>query len=92
MIFYPVLNEEYACQIAQKWNTRDEASGYVGYVLEFEVTDECAEKYTPKIVGSFVHTELWVPAEELEEFNDNIIGEISVIKEFRGLDKNSSEC
>jgi hypothetical protein len=31
-IFYPVLNEQYAVQIARDWNTRDEASGFVGYV------------------------------------------------------------
>lgn len=36
-IFYPVLNREYAEQIARDWNTRDERSGFVGYVLEFEV-------------------------------------------------------
>jgi hypothetical protein len=26
--FYPVLNEEYATQIARDWNTKDEASGF----------------------------------------------------------------
>ena len=36
-IFYPVLNEEYATQIARDWNTKDEASGYAGYVTRFEV-------------------------------------------------------
>jgi hypothetical protein len=36
-IFYPVLNREYAEQIARDWNTRDERSGFVDYVLEFEV-------------------------------------------------------
>jgi hypothetical protein len=36
-IFYPVLNREYAEQIARDWNTRDERSGFIGYVLEFEV-------------------------------------------------------
>jgi hypothetical protein len=36
-IFYPVLNREYAVQIARDWNTKDAASGYVvGYVLRFE--------------------------------------------------------
>ena len=36
-IFYPVLNEEYAAGIARDWNTKDEASGYVGYVTRFRV-------------------------------------------------------
>lgn len=34
-IFYPVTNEEYAAQIAREWNTKDAASGYVGYVTRF---------------------------------------------------------
>lgn len=34
-IVYPVTNEEYATQIARGWNTRDEASGFTGYVLRF---------------------------------------------------------
>jgi hypothetical protein len=33
--FYPVLSETYATQIARDWNTKDEASGFVDYVLRF---------------------------------------------------------
>ncbi|MBK5721430.1 hypothetical protein JGH11_11150 [Dysgonomonas sp. Marseille-P4677] len=33
-IFYPVLNQEYAEQIAEKWNTKDEFSGYCGIVTK----------------------------------------------------------
>lgn len=36
-IFYPVLTEEYAIGIARDWNTKDAASGYVGYVTRFRV-------------------------------------------------------
>jgi hypothetical protein len=39
--FYPVLTEEYAIQIARDWNTKDEASGFCGYVLRFRI------KYRP---------------------------------------------
>jgi len=35
-IFYPVLTLEYARKIARDWNTKDERSGFVGYVLQFE--------------------------------------------------------
>ena len=31
-----------------------------------------------------MHEELWVPAEELEEFNDHIIGVIEVTRVFEG--------
>jgi len=36
-IFYPVLEEAYAVQIAREWNTRD---GEKGYVLRFYVNSE----------------------------------------------------
>ena len=36
-IFYPVLYQDYAVQIARDWNTKDAASGYVGYVTRFRL-------------------------------------------------------
>ena len=83
-IFYPVLNEEYAVQIAKEWNTRDKASGFVGYVTRFEVDDEYVAKFERQIVGAKMHEELWVPAEELDEFNSHIIGLIEVTQTFYG--------
>lgn len=55
----------------------------VGFVLRFEVATEYAEKFEVKVVGGREHQELWVPAEELEEFNRNIVGEIQVTKWFK---------
>jgi len=83
-IFYPVLNEEYATQIARDWNTRDEASGYVGYVTRFRVRASYLASYEVRQVGGQIHLEYWIPAEELEEFNRNILGEIEVIATFHG--------
>jgi hypothetical protein len=34
-------------------------------------------------VGGSVHQELWVPADELAEFNRHIVGRIEMIAEFR---------
>lgn len=34
-------------------------------------------------VGASYHTEWWIPAEELEELNSNIVGKIEVIGEYR---------
>ena len=82
-IFYPVLNEEYATMIARQWNTKDPSSGNVGYVLRVRVQTEAIEKYPVQTVGGSVCQELWVPAEELESFNDAIVGEIEVIAEHR---------
>jgi hypothetical protein len=85
-IFYPVLNEAYAVQIARDWNTKDAASGYVGYVTRFQVRTEVAARYPPQTVGAQHHRELWVPAAELETFNAAIVGRIEVIAEFRTQD------
>ncbi len=79
-IFYPVLNEEYARQIARDWNVP--ASG-AGYVTRFWVRKDFAARYPVRIVGGSVHQELWIPAEELPEFNRNIVGLIEVIAEFK---------
>jgi hypothetical protein len=78
-IFYPVLNEEYAVQIARDWNAKD--SG-VGYVTRFRVRKEFIAKYPVQQVGNASHKEYWIPAEELAAFNENIVGEIEVILEF----------
>jgi hypothetical protein len=83
-IFYPVLNEEYATRIARDWNTKDAASGYVGYVTRFRVRTSFVSRYPLRIVGARVHQELWVPAEDLEEMNANLVGLIEVAAEFRG--------
>jgi|HubBroStandDraft_3_1064219.scaffolds.fasta_scaffold469235_2 hypothetical protein len=79
-IFYPVCNEEYATQIARRWNT---AEGKVGYVTRFAVRSDFLAKYDVHIVGSRIHAEYWIPAEELEAFNDAIVGTIEVIGEHR---------
>lgn len=83
-IFYPVMNKEYAVQIARDWNTNDEFSGYVGYVLAFEINADYVGKFEIQNVGGEIHNELWVPAEELPEFNENIAGEIIIIEAFYG--------
>jgi hypothetical protein len=83
-IFYPVLNLEYAVQIAREWNARDEASGYIGFVTRFELEDEFARKFPARTVGARGHQELWVPAGELPELNRHIRGVIEVEAAFPG--------
>lgn len=83
-IFYPVLNYEYAAQIAKEWNTEDEFSGYCGFVTQFEIDTAYISKFKVETVGTSMHQELWVLAEELEEFNAHIIGKIEVTGAFYG--------
>jgi hypothetical protein len=79
-IFYPVLNEEYAVQISRDWNVPYYG---VGYVVRFAVDAEYLGQFAVQNVGDPLHNELWVPAEQLAEFNEHIDGLIEVIAEFR---------
>ncbi|WP_419494355.1 ADP-ribosylation/crystallin J1 [Chryseobacterium bernardetii] len=83
-IFYPVLDENYASEIAEKWNTRDDFGNYLGFVTRFDVLEEVAHQYPAQNVGARNHNELWVPSEELDAFNQAIVGNIEVIKVFVG--------
>lgn len=83
-IFYPVLNEGYAVQIARDWNVKDASSGFVGYVTRFEVDAEFLSAHKVQTVGAGgSHDEYWIPAEDLERFNAAIVGKIEITKEFR---------
>jgi len=83
-IFYPVLTFDYACQIARDWNTKDEASGYAGYVTRFRVRTRFLAQYQVRTVGSRQHQEYWIPAEDLPALNANIVGAIEVVAQFSG--------
>jgi hypothetical protein len=83
-IFYPVLSEEYATQIARDWNTKDEVSGFEGYVLRFGVCTEFLSRYEVHVVGHSGHQEYWIPAADLDELNRNIQGKIEVVRMFKG--------
>lgn len=83
-IFYPVLNEDYAVQIARDWNAKDPSTDYRGYVTRFRVRADFLSRYSIHTVGSSIHREYWIPAGDLPEFNQNIVGPIEIIREFDG--------
>ena len=60
-IFYPVLNKEYATQIARDWNAKFNEDK-IGYVTKFAVRKEFLDKYEVQIVGGAMHEEYWIPA------------------------------
>jgi hypothetical protein len=80
-IFYPVLTEDYAVKIARDW-TATGADG-VGFVTRFHVRTDFLGKYPIRDGGGRHHQEYWIPAEDLPEFNNNIVGDIEVIAEYR---------
>ena len=83
-IFYPVLTEEYATQIARDWNAKDPAADYRGFVTRFDVRQESLARYDVHRVGSHLHDEYWIPAEDLEDLNRNIVGYIEVVAAYAG--------
>jgi hypothetical protein len=83
-IFYPVLNFQYAAEIAERWNMGDVESDGVGFVTAFEIPKEYFRKFQVQTVGLDHHQELWVPAEQLDEFNNMIVDGIRIEKAFLG--------
>jgi hypothetical protein len=78
-IFYPVLSEEYATKIASDWNVQ--ASG-AGYVTRFKIRRKFLSRYPIQNVGGERFQEYWIPAEDLAEFNQNIVGSIEIVRRF----------
>lgn len=66
-IFYPVTNEEYAVEIASRWNVDESGSGY----------GTRSKSARSSWSGSKCNA-----LAQLEELNDNIVGTIEVIREF----------
>jgi hypothetical protein len=83
-IFYPVLNFQYAAEIAERWNMGDVESDGVGFVTAFEIPDEYFRKFKVQTVGLDHHQELWVPSEQLDEFNNMIVDGIRIAKALLG--------
>ncbi|WP_246524611.1 hypothetical protein [Sphingobium phenoxybenzoativorans] len=78
-IFYPVITEDYAVKIARDWNVP--ASG-AGFVTRFQVRKDYLDQYSVQDAGGRAHQEYWIPAEEMDAFNDAIVGQIEVVRQF----------
>ncbi len=81
-IFYPVLELEYARQVASDWNAKSGQSA--GYVTQFKVDDQYIGRFEKHTVGGSQHQEYWIPAEEVEEFNKHLVGHIKVVEAYFG--------
>lgn len=74
-IFYPVLNMAYARRISIEWNVPAYGKSYV---TRFEVDSAYLQNFEIQNVGGEGIDELWIPAEELENFNRHIIGKVEI--------------
>ena len=83
-IFYPVLCLEYARRIARDWNSKGSRSDAIGFVTRFQIKEAFAARYPVQVAGGRAHEELWIPADELAEFNRHIVGTIEVLESYPG--------
>lgn len=74
--FYPMLHESFAHRIASQWNV--EQSG-VGYVLKFKVKKDYLEPLPIYIIGGPEHKEYRITADQIDDLNANIVGQIEVL-------------
>jgi hypothetical protein len=79
-VFYPVFSEEYAVKIARDWNVPATGSRFV---TRFKVRKDFLARYDIQEAGGRAHLEDWIPAEDLADFNEAIVGQIEVVREFR---------
>ena len=82
-IFYPVTTFAYAEKIARDWNSVLPAPNNQGFVLRFKIDEATTARYPRQLAGGRDHEELWVPASDLDVFNDGIIGLIEVVARYR---------
>jgi len=77
-IFYPVLNLEYAKKI-HKWNM---AAYGDGYIVEFEIDNMflVIHHIEPHNVGGKNDNEFWIKSDDLDNFNNHIVGKIKLVE------------
>ncbi len=78
-IFYPVLDLDYAIEIARDWNARRDGEGYV---LQFEVDDAFISRYIPAEAGGRTRREYWIPAEDVDKLNGALLGPPELVASF----------
>ena len=76
-IFYPVLSEAYARQIAAEWNVAASGSGYV---TRFRLPTGFARRYPTCQAGGRDKLELWIPAADIGDLNRHLLGPIDVVE------------
>ena len=79
-IFYAVLTEEFALKIVREWIIPDLGSGSI---TRFKVRRAFLSRYPVENAGGPGLEEYAIPAKDLAEFNQNIVGLIEVIRQFR---------
>lgn len=80
LYFYPILNESFAISGARHWNSLGTG---VKYVLRLYTETDFIRRYSTRSFGGSAAPMLWVPVEDMHEFNAHIVGLIEVVHEIR---------
>jgi hypothetical protein len=59
---------------SRKTGTPEIRQSVLASLTRFAVKTSYLSKFAVQKVGGFIHEEYWIPAEELPEFNANIVG------------------
>ncbi len=82
-IFFPVHSFEYADKIARSWNSVEEDYQFLKFIVMFSLTDKFLARYATQSACEGRYVEYWIPPEDLDEVNENIIGQIEVVAEYK---------
>jgi hypothetical protein len=74
--FYPLMKDAYSAQISKECTT---PAYSIGYITRFEIDVEFVSRYKVRHIGPSRQQELWIPPEELNEFNQHLSGVIEVV-------------
>ena len=77
--FFPLMDQAYAERVAQQWNVHNSGSGFV---LRFRVCKRFLADYEPKRIGGPSNWEYRIPAAELAQFNQHIMGTIELVEAY----------
>jgi hypothetical protein len=71
--------EAHAVQVARDWEAKDSGAGFV---IRLDVDGDYLVRYPVQTVGGSALQAYWIPAEDLEEFNRQLLDTITVVAEF----------
>ena len=81
--FCPVAAFDDARRVAELSKTRDQKSGFAGFVIRFEVADDYVQRLAARTSrGS--DSGFQVPPNELENLNSHLVGRIEVVRRYFG--------
>lgn len=81
--FNAVLTEDHATRIARDWNKTNDADTNIAFITRFAVRKSFLDRYGLRHTDATTEAKYRIPVEDLPVFNDNIIGEIEIIAEYR---------